>query len=117
MGYLRQGEREYLSFALAIALDSANAASVFRHGCLWQDRIRKAIMTTIDENGGLCTNELFVGIQTIRNDTGCWRTIIRRWRDDGRRMTTLRYLADAEPDKIRQQLPLEQVPMKGAPYR
>jgi hypothetical protein len=27
----------------------------------------------------------------------------------------LRYLAEAEPDKVWQQLPLEQVPMKGAP--
>jgi hypothetical protein len=27
----------------------------------------------------------------------------------------LRYLAKAEPEKARQQLPLEQVPMKGAP--
>jgi hypothetical protein len=27
----------------------------------------------------------------------------------------LRYLAEAEPEKIWQQLPLEQVPMKGAP--
>lgn len=40
-------------------------------------------------------------------------TIIRRWRDDGRGI--LRYLAEAMPERVWQQLSLEQVPIKGAP--
>lgn len=42
-----------------------------------------------------------------------WDTIIRRWRDDGRGI--LRYLAEAMPERVWQQLSLEQVPIKGAP--
>jgi len=34
-----------------------------------------------------------------------------RWRQGN----VLRYLAEAAPEEFRQQLPLEQVPMKGAP--
>ncbi|KIF80534.1 hypothetical protein TSA66_06440 [Noviherbaspirillum autotrophicum] len=41
--------------------------------------------------------------------------VIGRRRDDDRRKKALRYLAEAEPEQFRQQLPLEQVPMKGAP--
>jgi hypothetical protein len=41
--------------------------------------------------------------------------IIRLRRDDSRKKKTLRYLANAEPEKFWQQLPLGQVPMKGTP--
>jgi hypothetical protein len=41
-------------------------------------------------------------------------TIIRLGQDDGRRKY-LRYFAETVPKTVRQQLPLEQMPMKGAP--
>ncbi|HEX7633772.1 MAG TPA: hypothetical protein VF427_00665 [Noviherbaspirillum sp.] len=66
-------------------------------------------------SGNIDFNRLFVEFRIFRRQPKYRDTVIRRWRDDGRKKKILRYLAGAEPEKIRQQLPLEQVPMKGAP--
>ena len=58
-------------------------------------------------SGNLCVQNTLVACSDHRD------TIIRQRRDDGR--GSLRYLAETWPERVWQQLSLEQVPMNGAP--